>query len=182
MEAFHGLVRRLVAAFEAAGLDYMFTGALAASFYGIARTTVDVDVVVHVAGAGGKAGLVSALRQAGLRVDAREVEKALKSDYRIASFRDSQSSYSVDVIFSRGRLVKRAGTVVGVSTFFQAPEDLVLAKLHMIKATVPRSRALKDEEDVRAILKFTKVDVVALRRKSKRESTLSIFDSVSSST
>jgi hypothetical protein len=182
LEVFHGLVRRLVAAFESAGLDYMFTGALAASFYGIARTTVDVDVVVHVAGRSQRVGLVSALRQAGLKVDERVVEKAFKSNYKIASFRDSKSSYSVDVIFSRGRLVKRVGAAAGVSTFFQAPEDLVLAKLRMIKATVPRSRALKDEEDVRAILKFTKVDVEAVRKKAKKESTLLIFDSVSGST
>ena len=182
MEVFQGLVRRLVAAFETADLDYMFTGALAASFYGIARTTVDVDVVVYVAGTSRKAGLVSALRKAGLTVDERDVDKALKSDYRIASFRDSKSAYTVDVIFSRGRLVKRVGTVAGVSTFFQAPEDLVLAKLRMIKATVPRSRALKDEEDVRAILKFAEVDVEAVKKKSKKESTLSILESVSAST
>lgn len=182
MEVFQGLVRRLVAAFEAAGLDYMFTGALAASFYGIARTTADVDVVVHVVGAGGKAKLASALRHAGLSVDEGTVDKALKSEYRIASFQDSKSAYGVDVIFSRGRLAKRAGTAAGLSTFFQAPEDLILAKLRMIKATVPRSRALKDEEDVRAILKFTRVDVDAVRRKAKKDSTLSIFDSVSGST
>jgi hypothetical protein len=28
------------------------------------------------------------------------------------------------------------------------PKDLILAKLRMIKATVPRERALKDVEDV----------------------------------
>jgi hypothetical protein len=176
---FYGLVRRVVVALEAAGVDYMFTGALAASFYGVARTTVDVDVVVYVAGTSRRVGLVSALRQAGLRVDPHAVDEALQSDYRIASFRDSKSAYSVDVIFSLGRLVKRAGTAAGLSTFFQPPEDLVLAKLRMIKATVPRSRALKDEEDVRAILKFTKVGVEAVKKRAKKDSTLSIFESVS---
>ncbi len=176
---FYGLVRRVVAALEAGGVDYMFTGALAASFYGVARTTVDVDVMVYVAGTSRRAKLVSALRQAGLRVDRHMVDEALQSDYRIASLTDSKSAYSVDVIFSRGRLVKRAGAVAGLSTFFQAPEDLILAKLRMIKATVPRSRALKDEEDVRAILKFTKVDMEAVRKKAKKDSTLSIFESVS---
>ncbi|MEM3577585.1 MAG: hypothetical protein QXX51_03910 [Candidatus Bathyarchaeia archaeon] len=33
-------------------MDYMFTGALAASYYGRARTTRDVDVVVAVVGEG----------------------------------------------------------------------------------------------------------------------------------
>lgn len=179
-EAFHGLIRRVVEGFNAAGLDYMFTGALAASFYGVARTTVDVDVVVYVSGAGGRTRLVSVLRQAGLRIDEHAVDRALKSGYPIATFRDGKSAYSVDVIFSREPLVKRAGTVAGLPTFFQAPEDLILAKLRMIKATRPRARALKDEEDVRAVLEFTRVDVQVVKRKAKADSTLSIFDSVSS--
>jgi hypothetical protein len=48
----------------------------------------------------------------------------------------------------------------------------------MIKATVPPERALKDLEDVRAILKFTKVNVDAVRKQARRNSTLSIFKSI----
>jgi len=48
METFEGLVRRVVNSFNAVGLDYMFTGALAASYYGMPRTTMDIDVVVKV--------------------------------------------------------------------------------------------------------------------------------------
>jgi hypothetical protein len=64
------------------------------------------------------------------------------------------------------KLKKRAGSVLGLETFYQMPEDLVLAKLRMIKATVPRERALKDEEDVKAILKFTKINVAAVRKQA----------------
>ena len=45
MEGFEGFVRRVVGCFNAVGLDYMFTGALAASYYGRARTTTNVDAV-----------------------------------------------------------------------------------------------------------------------------------------
>jgi hypothetical protein len=48
----------------------------------------------------------------------------------------------------------------------------------MIKATVPKERALKDEEDVKAILKFTKVDVEAVKQSARGDSTLSIFETV----
>ena len=58
------------------------------------------------------------------------------------------------------------------------PEDLILAKLQMIKATVPRERALKDEEDVKAVLRFTKVDVEAVNMRAKMENTLSIFEAI----
>jgi len=55
---------------------------------------------------------------------------------------------------------------------------LILAKLRMIKATVPRERALKDEDDVVAILKFSKVDVEAVKMEAKRDSTLSMFEAI----
>jgi len=178
LEAYYDLVKRLVKGFEGAGVDYVFTGALAVSFYGAPRTTVDVDVVVAIAEVKQRARLVEALRKAGLIVDERDIDRALESDYRIATFRDSKTAYSVDVIFSDRKLEKRAGTVAGLPCFFQTPEELILAKLRMIKATVPRERALKDEEDIRAILKFTKVDGVAVKMRAKRENTLSMFESL----
>jgi hypothetical protein len=55
---------------------------------------------------------------------------------------------------------------------------LVLAKLRMIKATVPRERAVKDEEDVKAVLAFTKVDVEAIKKQAKQDRTLEIFKSL----
>lgn len=178
MEAFNGFVKRVVSAFNASGLDYVFTGALAASFYGVPRTTMDIDVLVRVVTVNNRVRLVSALKRAGVRVDEKKVEAAVQSGYRVATFRDRKSSFSVDVIFSRERkLEKRAGSILGLPTFYQTPEDLILAKLRMIKATVPRERALKDEEDVRAILKFTRVNAEAVRRRAKRDGTLAILDS-----
>ena len=178
LEVFYDFVKRLVKGFEKAGLDYAFTGALAVSFYGVPRTTVDVDVVVWVAEGKHEAKLVLALREAELVVDEGEIDKALESGYRIATFRDGKTPYSVDVILSDKKFEKRAGTVAGLRTFFQTPEDLVLAKLRMIRATVPRERALKDEEDIRAVLKFAEVDVEAVKRQARRDSTLGIFEAL----
>jgi hypothetical protein len=175
LEAYYDLVRRLVKSFDSARVDYVFTGALAASFYGIPRTTVDVDVMVQVSDSKQRSELVSALEMAGLCVDEREIDRAVESGYRIATFRDTKTSYSVDVILSGEKLEKRAGTVAGLPTFYQSPEGLILAKLRMIKATVPRERALKDREDVKAILRFTEVDVEAVKQRARKDSTLSIF-------
>ncbi|MEM3697403.1 MAG: hypothetical protein QXQ94_07895 [Candidatus Bathyarchaeia archaeon] len=178
MEVFYDFVKRLINGFEKAGLDYAFTGALAASFYGVPRTTVDVDVLVYISEGKQKARLVAALREAELTVDEGEIEKALKSGYKIATFKDGKTPYSVDVIISDKKFEKKAGKIAGKETFFQAPEDLVLAKLRMIKATIPRERALKDEEDVRAILKFTKVNTEALKKRARKENTLSILEAL----
>jgi len=178
LEAFESLVRRVVTCFNGVGLDYMFTGALAVSYYGRARTTADVDVVVAVSGRTWRGRLVSALKDAGLVVDERKIDVALKSGYKVVTFKDGKSPLTIDIVLSDGKLKKRAGSVLGLKTFFQTPEDLVLAKLRMIKATVPRERALKDVEDVQAILRFTEVDVEVVKRQAERDSTLSIFETV----
>jgi len=154
----------------------MFTGALAVSYYGRARTTVDVDVVVAVVDKGWRTKLVSALERAGLVVDEERVDAALRSGYRIVTFEDSKSPLTVDVILSDVKLVRRAGSILGLATFYQTPEDLILAKLRMIRATVPRERALKDEGDVKAILKFTRVDMDLLERRARENNTLSILE------
>lgn len=156
----------------------MFTGALAVSYYGRARTTVDVDVVVAVVDKGWRIKLVSALERAGLVVDEERVDAALRSGYRIVTFEDSKSPLTVDVILSDVKLVRRAGSILGLATFYQTPEDLILAKLRMIKATVPRKRALKDEDDVKAILKFTRVDMSVLERRARENNTLSILEGI----
>ena len=176
VESFYGFIRRLISGFDDSGLDYAFTGALATSFYGVPRTTTDIDVIVAISSGTDVTGKVAgALRQAGLKVDLRRIDMALESGYRIASFRDKTSPYTLDVIFVDA-LRKNVGIVAGLSTFFQAPDDLVLAKLRMIKATRPRSRAAKDEEDVKAILEFTEVDLEAVKQQAKHDGTLAIIE------
>lgn len=177
MDGFYGFVRRLVESFGDADLDYAFTDALAVSFYGVPRTTSDVDVMVAVAGeADTKSKVAGALRRAGLEVDEHRIDVALESGYNIASFRCKTSPYTVDVIFSGERLEKQAGRVAGLSTFFQSPAGLVLAKLRMIKATVPRERAVKDGEDVRAVLAFADVDLKGVKRQAGKDGTLAILE------
>jgi hypothetical protein len=93
----------------------------------------------------------------------------------VASFKDKTSPYTLDVIFV-DKLRKNTGTVAGLTTFFQAPEDLVLAKLRMVKATRPHERVVKDEEDVKAILEFTKVDLKAVKKQAKQDGTLPVLE------
>jgi hypothetical protein len=168
-----------VESFNSARTDYMFTGALAASYYGTPRTTMDVDIIVRVSFVGKmRIEFVCALKDAGVQVDERKIDSALKSGFKIATFGDSRSPFTLDTIFSGKKLNKRSGTILGLPTFYQTPEELILAKLRMIKATVPRERALKDKEDVRAILKSTEVDMNRLKRKARTNDTLRIFEDI----
>lgn len=174
MNGYFGFVKKLIEGFEKEGLDYAFTGALAASFYGVPRTTADVDVIVAASSKTAKNSLVSALRLAGLQVDEKRIDDALTSGYRIATFKCKTSPYMVDVILS-DVVRKRAGAIADLVTYIQPAEDLVLAKLRMIKATVSRERAIKDKEDVRAILQFTRVEKEAIEKQAKKDGTLEIW-------
>jgi hypothetical protein len=179
LEVYYAFVKKLVNAFDMIGLDYAFTGALATSFYGVPRTTSDVDVIVAVTDDDTvKEKIGAALRQAGLEVDERKIDAALTSGYKIASFKDKSTPYTIDVIFSNGKLEKRSGNVAGLKTFFQSPEGLINAKLRMIKATFPAERALKDKRDIEAIIAFTKVNVKAVKKQAKKDKTLEIFDAL----
>ncbi len=157
----------------------MFTGALAASYYGTPRTTMDADVVIGVSsGDEARGKLVDALKEAEVHVEERIIDLAFESGFKIATFRDNRSPFTLDTIFSRKKLEKRSGTILGLQTFYQTPEELILAKLRMIKATIPRERAFKDEEDVKAIFKFTEVNGETLEKKARKNNTLSILETI----
>jgi len=156
----------------------MITGALAASYYGIPRTTMDIDAVVHVSSEDLQTKLMAPLKKAGFQVNEERVQKALSSGYRILTFKDKETPFTLDVIFSDKKLEKRAGTILGLPTFYQKPEDLILSKLHMIKVTFPKERAIKDEDDIRAILKYTKVNMKILKREARKEKTLTMLENI----
>jgi len=80
--------------------------------------------------------------------------------------------------YSKEKLKKKAGTILDLPTFFQTPEELILAKLRMIKATAPREKASKDEDDIKAILEFNKVNMSTIKRQARKNSTLSILETI----
>jgi len=179
MDDYYAFVKKLVGAFDNAKLDYAFTGALAVSFYGVPRTTSDVDVIIAVTNrADFKAKIISALEQAGLEVDDRKIETALTSGYSIATLKDKTGPYTLDVILLDGKLDKKPGRIDGTNVYFQSPECLIAAKLRMIKATLPPERSSKDKEDVKAVLAFTNVNVTAVKKQAKKDNTLEIFEAL----
>jgi hypothetical protein len=46
----------------------------------------------------------------------------------------------------------------------------------MIKATIPRERAQKDKDDVKAIIRNTQVDIDHIKRKAGKEETLPLLE------
>ncbi|MDI6905373.1 MAG: hypothetical protein QMD13_07820 [Candidatus Bathyarchaeia archaeon] len=148
---------------------------MAASHYGVPRTTMDIDIVVNFA-LENTNFLATQLRKAGLRVSERKIEASFKSGFKIITLEDEKTPFTIDVILSDKKLEKRKGSILGIPTYYQTPEALILAKLRMIKATVPKERALKDKDDIKAILKYTKVNLKALKEKASKEKTISVLE------
>jgi len=153
----------------------MLTGALAASYYGTPRTTIDIDVMVKVSEKNVRSLLLEPLKKAEMQVDERKIRGAFKSGFNVITVRDKRTSFTLDIILSDKKLKKKPGTIASLPTFYQTPEELILSKLRMIKVTVPPERALKDKDDVKAILKHTKVSIKTIEKRAQRESTLNIF-------
>ena len=173
------MAKRIIKCLNDSGLDYAFTGALAVSYYGIPRTTSDVDVMITIRNERSEINkIIGTLLCVGLDVTEQQIMNALQSGYNIITASDKASPYTVDIITSTQKIEKRAGKVAGLTTYLQEPIDLILAKLRMIKATIPRERAIKDEDDIKSIIRFTPIDLDSLRKRAKTEGTEDIIDSI----
>lgn len=91
--------------FNASEIDYMFTGALAASYYGTPRTTVDVDIVAQVSKENADR-LIETLRKAQVEASKRKVEQAIDSDFRMLTVIDRKTALHLDIILSNKKLKK----------------------------------------------------------------------------
>lgn len=175
LETFAGFVRRVVRAFNRSGLHYMLTGALASSYYGRPRTTLDVDVVVAVRQKD-LPTLVKVLTKANLKVQEKRLQDAWQSEYRIATIEDRKSPHTLDIIFTDQKIERNAGRILGLPTYYQSAESLILAKLRMLKVTLRAERAATDREDIKAILETIQISMKTLRRRARAESTVKILD------
>ena len=167
-------MRVLVEHFNREKRIYAITGAVAASYYGIPRTTLDADFVVYISSRE-TTKFFRGMEKVDVRVDLEKIRQLLKSGYNVVTVADKLSPYTADLILVKNPPERKKGTLVGVKTYFQSPESLILAKLRMIKATIPRERSQKDRDDVRAILAYTRVNKRRILEQARQEGTIEIF-------
>ena len=153
----------------------MFTGAIASSYYGLPRTTMDVIVTASCID---QEIIVEALGEAGLVVSSMDFKRALESGYNIVSIDDARSPFTVDLILLEGSFERVACTLFGEPTFLQTSEGLVRAKLRMIMATLDPEKSFKDKEDVRAIPRYSSLDLGRVRGYALVDGTVEILDSL----
>jgi len=159
------------------GYKYVITGAMAASYYGRLRTTRDVDFKVQVR-AGELDNFLDKLQNGGLRVDRRSIKNQLDAGYNVVSLEDTRSHYRADFIVETGPIRRRRGSALGLDTYYDPPENLVLAKLRMIKATVSKEKSHKDREDISEILRNTRINRPRLFRLAKEQGTKEILKQI----
>ena len=170
-------MKRLIEQLNQTQQDYMFTGALAASYYGTPRTTMDIDIILSLSGLDHQK-IVHALREARLHVDEQKLRDAQETGYNIVTLQDTLTPYTVDLILTAEPLEKKPCTILGQPTYIQTPESHILAKLRMIKATRDPDRSAKDKNDVQSILKFTQVDTEKVKQTAEEENTLQILQTI----
>jgi hypothetical protein len=116
-----------------------------------------------------------AMEELGVKADIRKIRRQLKSGYNVVTVADKFSPHTADLIIVETHPEHRRGTLQGVRTYFQSPESLILAKLRMIRATMPIERSQKDKDDITAILANTRVSKRRILNKASREGTIEIL-------
>lgn len=146
-------LEEVVEALRAAGIDYMLTGSIAASFHGIPRSTQDIDLVV----AGTEDQLLRfarTLMDRGYYVSEDAVREAFEGGSQFNVI-DRDTAWKVDLIlrkdreFSRTEFARRTrADALGLSLWVATAEDVVLAKLEWARITGSERQL----EDVAGIL------------------------------
>jgi hypothetical protein len=174
-------LKDVVARLEKIGVDYAVTGSIASNFWGIPRTTHDVDIVVVLVAA--DAERIAAAFADRYYVSEQAVKDAVS---RLSMFNviDSSSNLKVDLWvtkddpFNKNMLQRRRREelVPGQQAWVGTPEDVLLHKLVWHTIT-PSERQLADAAGIAAV-QVGNLDLGYLRTWAGRQGTAALLDEV----
>ena len=127
----------------------MLTGSLASAYYGVPRSTKDIDLVVQLDLASLRALLV-ALPDGAYYVSE---DAAMEALHRCGQFNviDLETGWKVDLIVCKNRPFshteferRQSGEVLGVPLSICSPEDSILSKLEWARRSGGSERQLRD--------------------------------------
>jgi hypothetical protein len=174
---------RVIRVFRKLGIDYYITGSLASSAFGIARATLDVDIVADVKPE--HISEITELMTEEFYIDEQMIRDALKqkSSFNLIHF---ETMFKVDVFilgqqpFDRQVLARKVQKIVSEDVTqqlsFATPEDIILKKLEWFKKGGGVSE--RQWQDVLGILKVqsTALDMIYLRRWAKEITITELLD------
>jgi len=153
-EGAEGAIRRVLVALERAGVPYMLTGSVAASYHGRPRATHDADLVIDPTPQQ-LDQLVADLDAAAFYVDGAGARAALEQRRQFNAI-DTQSASKVDLIVRKERpysleeLTRRQYVDLSFDrpVAMVTPEDAILSKLEWAQRSGDSVRQLRDAAGV----------------------------------
>lgn len=165
---------KVVKVFEKLNIDYYIGGSIASSAFGVARSTLDVDIVADI-----KIEQASIIEELFKKEFYAEIEMIRDAIQQQSSFNliHLETMFKIDVfilkdrpfnkqVFSR-RLQKTVSENISQQLFFATPEDIILSKLEWYKSGKEASDL--QWNDILGVLKVqgTELDISYLRRWAK---------------
>jgi hypothetical protein len=149
------VLERLSAALDRIGIEYMLTGSFASSYYGVSRSTQDIDFVIQASLEQLKT-FVEALGEGNYYV---ELEAAIQALRRRSMFNviDLSTGWKADLIIRKARAFseeefrrRRRIELNRVPLFIASAEDIIIAKMEWAKM----SASARQLDDVASILRL----------------------------
>jgi len=148
------VLQRITSALDHAGIAYMLSGSFASAYYGAARSTQDIDFVIHTTPEQMQSFL-GALPESEYYAD---LDFALEALRRRSMFNviDQATGWKIDFIVCKSRPYdaeefrrRERVRLHGVSLFMTSAEDAVISKLEWAKL----AQSQRQVDDVAAILR-----------------------------
>jgi hypothetical protein len=161
------VLSRVVSKLELAEIPYMIAGSFVSTFYGVPRSTQDIDIVVDP-NRSTLDTLLKSMPEDEYYVDADVAHDALRrrSQFNVL---DMATGWKIDLILRKARpfsveeLSRRApGVLFGVEVFMATPEDSIISKLEWAKLS-DSDRQLRDVEGMIGV-RATTLDLAYIER------------------
>jgi hypothetical protein len=149
------VLQRITAALDEAGVAYMLTGSFASAYYGVPRSTQDIDLVI----AGNSPQLRKFVESLPVTQYYADAEAAVEAHRRESMFNviDLEAGWKIDLIIRKSRAFsqeefgrRQAVRVQGTHLFVASAEDVIIAKLEWAK----RAQSRRQIEDAAGIMKL----------------------------
>ena len=148
------VLQRITSALDQAGIAYMLSGSFASAYYGAARSTQDIDFVIHA----NSKQLRSFIEALPVNEYYADLDSALEAHQRQSLFNviDRATGWKIDLIIRKSRPYsqeelgrRQRVNLHGVSLFMTTAEDAVISKLEWAKLAQSRRQI----EDAAAIFR-----------------------------
>lgn len=169
------LLKLVVSRLEKLKIPYLLTGGLAVSFWGLPRTTHDIDIVIE-AQRKDRDKIINVFKK-DFYISEEAVDQAIEKrfTFNIVHFK---SGLKIDFWLSKRNFFKtlefertRKKKIFGKEIYIISPEDLILEKLLWFK----ESQSSRHLEDIKSILKISEINQNYLKDWAKKQSTLKVL-------